>query len=665
MIEYAIPVIVLLAMSSKMGISDPELNQEIGAFRTALQGGENQSILSKHIHHILTGVWTKTWKRSTSTVIVDPTERYLALATLKKDSSFKEPKHVTTIIAKLEYCMRLTFLRELRSKVDVEGGMEEHEACDALQDWFIENKSSTFSRLRSLQHRASAIAFDTMSLPNIWWTDSVNWKSMLFKGEAIHFDDVCGMFVDTEARLIELWEQKALGGLSLRAEHGSIADDLTNKNVGYSFMTDSRNKAFKYRGQLIQAAIQGDGGFKHFANVANGKIEWNKGALRTWLQSYAELHSLFLLRAEMLSGAPSRGTELTALTYRNTKTRPTRSLVMLGKHLTILCRYAKTTALTGQDRLIPHALDGITSDLMIQDLALARPFAEIAARACFSNKPEIKELYRNQLFINFNRLFTTEDLSGVMTRYSLPRLNYALTVNPWRHIQTAWKRKFRCSSDALRGDDTTNDLEALQAGHTRATEDRIYGLSMYSLAGVPEDVLPYYLEASTSWQTHCRTVMGGTLLPYQQARAASLDPTHTFRNACAPPSTTNLVLPIQDIAEQVVALLTPRLSGLIQDAVTKALIVRSLSQTSIPSNKGKGKAVQRPPENAWEEDDDKETRPPSSDEDDVGLRLALQQEAEMIATKRFANNQGEGAFPFNGRVTLNITDSPPLQDHQT
>ena len=623
----------------------------------------------------------KVWKRNPSMVIVDPTERCLALMTLKRDGSFKEPKHVTTIIAKFEYCMRLTFLREIRSRVDVDGGIEEDTACDALQEWFIENKNSTFSRLRSLQHRASAIAYDTMSLPNIWWTDSVHWKSMLFKGEAIHFDALCGMFADTEAKLVELWEQKMLGGLSLRVEYDTIKDDLTNKNVGYSFMTDQRNKAFMDRGQLVQAVVRGEGAFKHYANVVDGRIEWNKTALRAWLQDYAEMQHLLLLRTEMLSGAPSRGTELTALTYRNTMTRPTRSLVMLGKHLTILCQYMKTTALTGHDKLIPHALDALTSDILIQDLALARPFAEIAARVCFPNKPEVKELYRNQLFINFSRLFTSEDLSGVMTKYSLPRLHYALTINPWRHIQTAWKRKFRCSSEAVREDDMMDNVEALQAGHTRATENRIYGLSVHTLAGAPEDILPYYLEASTSWQKQCHTVPGGTLLPYHQARttttisAAHSDPMHNFRNtyaaaaAAAPPpatfkaSHTNTVLPVQDIAQQVVTLLMPSLSGLIQDAVTKALNNQATFQTNT-TEKGKGKAREQPSDDEWE---DYLNHPMLSDNDDdgddMGLRLALQQEAEMNATKRLTGNRGEGTSHINSQVILETLLTCSLQGH--
>jgi len=67
--------------------------------------------------------------------------------------------------------------------------------------------------------------------------------------------------------------------------------------------------------------------------------------------------------------------------------------------------------------------------------------------------------------------------------------------------------------------DWEDDVEALQVGHMRATENRIYGLSTQSLAGAVEDVLPLYLQASTRWQQCCKVMPGGSGLPYRQARS--------------------------------------------------------------------------------------------------------------------------------------------------
>ena len=100
------------------------------------------------------------------------------------------------------------------------------------------------------------------------------------------------MFADTEAKLVKLWKQKILGELSLRVEYDTIKNDLTNKNVNYSFMTDQCNKAFMDKDQLVQAVVRGEGAFKHYDNMMDGRIEWNKTALRAWLQDYAEIQHL-------------------------------------------------------------------------------------------------------------------------------------------------------------------------------------------------------------------------------------------------------------------------------------------------------------------------------------------------------------------------------------
>ncbi|KAI6139459.1 hypothetical protein BKA82DRAFT_4364894 [Pisolithus tinctorius] len=468
---YVIPVAALLAFLLCKVPRSEELANALQTLLEGLQGRANQDVICKCIHAVLISTWTITWKRITPGTIADPTEECLALLTLQRGGTFKEPKDITNTIAKFTYCMRLTFLMEIQNCAASTDPEVQHKACDSLQPWFTEKTLSTFARLRSLQHRASAISYDTMGLPKIWWKDTENWTSMLYKGEEIQFRDLCSMFADTEARLVELWEQCILNGTAQLIDELCIVDDLTNREVGYSFVADPRNTAFKCKGQLVQAALAGEGGFAHYATVlADGKVQWNKRALRTWLQDYAEMGALLLLRAEMLSGAPGRGTELTAMTYRNTKTRPTRNLVMLGNHLTILCQYMKMTALTGRDKMIPHALDGLTSNIMIQDLALACPFAEIAAKVCFPDKPEIRQLYHDHLFVNFDRLFTSEDLSNIMSKYSLPCLKFALTINPWRHIQTAWKRKFQCLAEDIMEEDMVDNVEATSG---RAHEVRL------------------------------------------------------------------------------------------------------------------------------------------------------------------------------------------------
>ncbi|KAI6041171.1 hypothetical protein EDC04DRAFT_2893386 [Pisolithus marmoratus] len=515
------------------------------------EGSTDESHIVHQIHLTLLAVWTTPWSKDKHYIVPDPTESCLALLTLNQDGSFKHPKEVTKLIAKFEYCMRLTFLKEIRACASADTNVDEAAACDDLQPWFNEKNYSTFARLHSLQHRASAIAFSTMALPSVWWTDTEAWSSLSFKGNHIAFSDV-------------------LKGLKLRVDYEHIVDDPSNRNVGYAFLFDSRNACFQDRACLVRSVVEGHGPFAGFLLHRDDKLIWNKAALCAWLQDYADLQKLLLMHAEMLSGAPSRGTELTAMLYRNTQARDTRNLMVFGKHVTLLGQYSKMSALTGQDKLIPHALDALTSDILIQDLALAHPFAEIAAKICFADE-EVSQLYHDHLFVNFDRLFTSNDLSTVMAKYSLPQVKFAMTINPWRHIQTAWKRKFKCAMDDIVEMDMEDDVDALQAGHSCATENRVYGLSTHSLAGAAEDILPLFLQASMGWQEHCQVMPSGSGLPYQQARSylfkpkASTrppkEPTATMHNSSMSCATDDAM--VDKIATWVVKHLAPMLTDLI------------------------------------------------------------------------------------------------------
>ena len=128
-------------------------------------------------------------------------------------------------------------------------------ACDALQLWFTEKAYSIFSHLRSLQHRASAIAYNTMGLPHIWWTNTETWTLLKYKGNLISFSDIRTMFKDIEEDLVSTWEKKILWGLMLRVDYADLVDDLTNKDIGYSFLFDSRNPCFQDHTCLVCAII--------------------------------------------------------------------------------------------------------------------------------------------------------------------------------------------------------------------------------------------------------------------------------------------------------------------------------------------------------------------------------------------------------------------------
>lgn len=474
------------------------------------QALEEQSTDCKALHSVLLGLWKTRWNLSENDSIPDPTHRFLALYSLQEDGGHADPSAITQVLAQLKWLVRVAFLIDIHIEASGLYDGQLDVACTSLQPWFTDKHYSTFSLLCSLQQRASSIVYATPGLPQIWWMDRDQWSELLFKGDRIRLEDIRLMFTHLENDVVSSWEEKVLLGLKLRVDYTGIHEDLTNKTVGYCFLDDPRNASLKCRSRLLRAIVEDPVLGPRFCERLGDHVEWNLLALREWLLDYARFLRLQLMRCEMLSGGPPRGTELAAMTYRSMASRRQRNLVNLGKHVTLIRTYLKSGALSGVDKLLPHSLDAVTSDLMLQDLLLARPFAEFAVSLCFPTHPEILEMYRYHIFVDGDRLFTTDILSNVMSNYSVRYIGARLTVRSWRHLNVAWRRKLCPAASELYDGAAENmdTVEALQLGHSRSTENRIYGLSADTIDGLAEDILPLFLDVSTHWQMQCHIVPG-------------------------------------------------------------------------------------------------------------------------------------------------------------
>ncbi|KAG6825625.1 hypothetical protein H0H87_009015, partial [Tephrocybe sp. NHM501043] len=526
--EYAGPVIRLIEMLLQESAIIPydfshKIRKNITNLQTALTARDTSSSPAM-VQALLLSIWTTQWLSDLDHPFPDPTTNCLALMMLELDGSFKHPKYTTGPIARFVYCMRMVFMAEIYRRVQKNSDRDYEDEVQRLEDWFTEKHHTTFNSLRSLQHRASSIAQGTMSLPQIWWLDRVNFRTMLYKGIRVEFDNILKVFIEMERVLVEQWHT-VLCGLKLYQKYGDLADDLTNAAVGYSFMSDARNPFSADRDVLCKAILDDSDLRRRFVRTEDmaGQPIWNQVALRQWLYDYAQFEGTLLVRCDMLGGSPGRGTELTAMTYKNIATTTHRNFVAFGKYIAMLVTYHKGTAMTGTEKLIPHALDGVSSDLIIQNLALARPFAELAVLICFPDKADIRQRYRDQLFVNNGKLFTTTEISSIMQTFTEPIVGHGLGVSAWRQISIAFKRKSCSALEDIVDADEGESVEALQATHTRRTENRLYGLSPDALTGVAEDILPLFLEASGNWQVLVKAVPGGLGLPYYKARCIHFD----------------------------------------------------------------------------------------------------------------------------------------------
>ncbi|KAJ7911187.1 hypothetical protein B0H13DRAFT_2328625 [Mycena leptocephala] len=501
--------------------TSPDLTNALAAFAAVEENADNQPAL----HSVLMALWKTEWPSDREQHFPDPTMSFLMLFSLKEGGEFAEAKDTTGPITKLCWAIQMAMVQEIHRLVDSAEAPSQMAAWNIVAAFVVEKQMTTFNSLMSLQHYASALAYQTMAFPRIWWVDRENWKVMLFNGERITLNQLGEIFDALEKKIISLWKKDIMQGLGLHVKYADLADNLRQTRTGYSFLDDPSNPFSALQQALADGIFKAPKILAKFVTKhANGREAINVVFCRQWLMKLAELEGLIMLAIEMTSGAPARGTELAAMLARNTETR-SRNLRALGHYLAIVRQYDKTTNNSQSDRLIPHALSAVNADILIQLHTYARPWARFLAKIVFPTNPRVIAQYGDLLFMDFGREFTSDKLSDLMAEWSGKTLSWKMKLSNFRDINIAWRRKLCTGPSSIEAieEDATSTVNALQAGHTRPTEQRLYGLSPDALLGAAEDVLFLYLKASTQWQKATRVVPGGLSLPYEDATRDKFD----------------------------------------------------------------------------------------------------------------------------------------------
>ncbi|KAF8126882.1 hypothetical protein K438DRAFT_1790273 [Mycena galopus ATCC 62051] len=468
------------------------------------------------LHRLFCALWQAEWVRSKTKLWPDPTMSFLCFFQLKQDGGFKGPKETTRPIAQLCWAIRLSALTQIHHWVDAGVCATQCEAMDRLARFVKDKANTTFGTLMTLQHYASALAYKSMSAPQIWWLDSEHWSSLKYLGDTVSMSNLREIAGGIEKEMLEIWEKKILLGTGLYVQYDDLADDLTNKTTGYSFLSDERNPFAQHKHTLATRIFQDPELRKKFTVQIPGVKgdQLNMRAVREWLIDLAEFEGLSIAANDEEDGGPTRGTELSAMLACNTELR-SRNLTGLGKHVATI-----------HPKRPPHPLGmgSFLGDLTVQLHTFARPLAQYFASVVWPENPEIAAQYNHMLFMDFGKEFTTAKVGEFMVKTSIHILHWKMTVRPYRHINIAFRRKWCKAATDLLEPDGFSIVNALQGGHTYDTENMGYGLSKEDvLTGMPEDVLLAYLDASSAWQRALKVVPGGLGLTYMQAYHANYD----------------------------------------------------------------------------------------------------------------------------------------------
>ena len=215
-----------------------------------------------------------------------------------------------------------------------------------------------------------------------------------------------------------------------------------------------------------------------------------------------------MVTIEVLAGSPSRGTELTCIQLQNISCR-THGIYNIGRHMAIVVQYSKTSSRNGHDTLIPHILDAFCQDVIKTVTFVTYPFAEQMSQILYPDRDDITTLWHNHLFVKKDTLFTTKDISSVLQHASLETMQIKLGIQDYRQLSICVRCAHCPTLEELIGMWEDVNVAAQQAGHSGATEERMYGISTGYLGYLPENLIEPYANVSAEWQVLMKVPEGG------------------------------------------------------------------------------------------------------------------------------------------------------------
>jgi len=209
----------------------------------------------------------------------------------------------------------------------------------------------------------------------------------------------------------------------------------------------------------------------------------------------------------VLAGSPSQGVELTGVQLCNTSYQ-SRGIYSIGNRVAIIGRYSKKSPKTGHDTLILHVLNEISQEIVKVIIFRTYLFAQHLVRVLFPDRDNILSLWSNHLYVNFDYLFTTDDISHILQKVSQETMGISLGVRSYQYL-FVFIRWVHCSTiRKIFGLRDEEDPGALQAGHSLATEKWLYGVSAGYLDQLLENIVEPYIRESTQWQMFLRIPEG-------------------------------------------------------------------------------------------------------------------------------------------------------------
>lgn len=231
---------------------------------------------------------------------------------------------------------------------------------------------------------------------------------------------------------------------------------------------------------------------------------------KRWLQRVQCFLESMLVIAHIMGGGTARATEIGTYQCQNGP-YSARNVYITQGEVVLVCRYNKTQAMTGKQRVIARVLDQKSSWLFLMYFILVKPL-EVWLVEKLHGKKRAEE-HSKILFVDGGARFSDERIRSVV-QASFAANGIPFNFIQYRHYQAAMAERFLSSRfvRSLYESDDSNDYPSTdqchdvcsilhdQAGHSAGTVSKTYGTGAHTMKGISTHQLAMFREASIAWQ---------------------------------------------------------------------------------------------------------------------------------------------------------------------
>ena len=294
---------------------------------------------------------------------------------------------------------------------------------------------------------------------------------------------------------------------------GNLVDNAGNKEMGYSFLTDPKNRLAPLRNTLLTAVIE-DSAMKakyfHQSTATGQPATLLRGAAQDYLLLVRDFIEHLYTMCHLTYGQPGRGTEMSSLAYQNTKHRA-RNVFVVGNRVLMSSEYHKSASAFGRYRLVLRAVPIPVGQLLLHYLVFVKPFEIMCQRIVCDTMTVCNSA--TYLFHAGFKVMDTDAITAQLKQFSTRHLsrNASFGIADIRHITTHMMRIKLLTENGepivdAEGQLVRNNAGEMydaQAGHTTDTAEAIYGVQEGGIPHVAADKVAAFTEVSDRW---CRVV---------------------------------------------------------------------------------------------------------------------------------------------------------------